>query len=659
MGNCGHFCLFKYKNKSFVYNVCFFNTSSVGRIKVKNIDIVNYVCYNILMMYTRMLSEDYHMKKFITILLTLLMILSAAACSAQSPTPSAQPSSSLSDKTTVSPSVTQTPTPSEALIEPTPVPVSEEIRALGDYTVIYPETYENPRQMAEVELLCDVIEELSGKKPSAVSDGRASLTGKNYIIFASSHIKTEFDDTLAALECEMDYVICTDKDKNIILGGKTYYSDMRAAYDFINNYLGYDDIDDIYTQPTKNIDGSFVYVYEKPSFLIIAHNAAHNVFTKSVIRDAKSACFNVMTVDKNFCTEAEYMDIGTWCVRFEMYFMGITLCDYDTCDVELYCEDYIIKNPMAKYAGIRDEPPTELLPTIQKMADNFNAKYSRYGIKCFVNHMMSGKVWDALENDGYLSNVPITGFDKYLKNYSSSDINIIEYLGFLQKVKRVTDKNGQDFWMYLESYNLKNKGVTVQTSKTFRYTAYLAMCFGADAAGYFLYADATYYTAEGDWSHGQLLEADFTPTKAWYDAKTTNEELEKLSKIYYLYTNKTAYLVGPDEHGRFTPDDESKAYQGIIEEFLDRKGNEVTNRNYLVGCFDKKDGDGHAFIIMNLDELNTVKYTTERGETVKLKINGENVTFYQGGEKIDVPVDENGYYTPVMANGACIFVTVD
>lgn len=591
------------------------------------------------------------MKKFIALLSVSLLILLFAACGLNTQSPTL--SGSLSGESAV------TPVPSEEPAEPTPAPVSDAIRALGDYTIIYPEHYQNPRQTVEVELLRNVIEELSGKKPEAICDDVTSVTCKNCIVFASSNVKTEFDDTIKTLKSEMDYVICVDKDRNIILGGQTYYSDMRAAYDFINNYLGYDDVEDVYTQPTKDIDGSFVYEYEEPSFLIIAHNAAHNVFTKKVIRDAKSAHFNVMTVDRNFCTEAEYTEIGTWCVRYEMYFMGIALCDYDTCDVELYCEDYIIKNPMAKYAGIRDEPPAELLPTVQKIADNFNAKYSRYGIKCFVNHIMSGKVWDALENEGYLANVPITGFDKYLKNYASSDINIIEYLGFLQQVKRVTDKNAQDFWMYLESYDLKNKGVTVYTSKTFRYTAYLAMCFGADAAGYFLYADATYYTAEGDWSHGELLEADFTPTDAWYDAKTANEELEKISKIYSRYTNKSAYLIGPDKNGKFTPDGDCTAYYGIIEEFLDKTGNEITDRNYLVGCFDKKDGDGNAFIIMNLEELNAQPYTTSRGQKIKLKINGENVTFYQGGEKIDVEIDEDGYYTPVMSNGACIFVTVD
>lgn len=614
------------------------------------------------------------MKKIITILSAFLMILSISACAAPSESllPSASPSASATTDPTTTPSNDPTPTPSTEptpLPTPTPIPVSESVRALGDYTIIYPADYENPRQMTEVELLSQVIEKLSGKKPTVVSDAAASITGKNHIIFASSSYNTEFDSKIDALTSEMDYIICVDKDKNIVLGGQTYYSDMRAAYDFINNYLGYNDIDDIYSIPEKDITGEFVYTYEAPTFIIAAHNAAHNVFTKAVIRDAKEAHFNLMTADKNFCTDEEYMDIATWCVRFEMYFMAHVSANYETCDVTLTCEDFMLKNPMVKHAHLRDEPGEDLLPTIHKMAKNFNSKYAQYGLKCYVNHFRSGSIFEAMENTGYLSNVPVTGYDAYLRNYSTTSIggSIHSYLSFLQLVKRVTDKYDQEFWMYLESYDLANKkvingssdSVKVYTSKTFRYTAYLSMCFGADAVNYFCYADTTYYKAEGDWSHGQLLEEDFTPTQAWYDAKATNEELEKLSKVYSQYTNKAAYVIGPDEENEFTPIDACTPYYNIIEEFLDKKGNEITDKNYLVGCFDKNEGDGHAFIIMNLEELNAQQYSPEKGSKIKLKINGENVTFYQGGEKIDVAVDADGYYTPVMANGACIFVTVD
>lgn len=618
------------------------------------------------------------MKKLITILLTVLLTLSFAACGTQTPTPTTVPSSSPSSEPTTSPSseptsspsdeptVTPSPTDEPSEPTPTPIPVSAQVKALGDYTIVYPSHYENPRQMVEVELLAQVIEELSGKKPTVVSDAAASLTGKNYIIFASSNIKTEFDDKIDSLSNEMDYVICVDKDNNIVLGGQTYYSDMRAAYDFINNYIGYNDVDDIYTVPEKEIGGEFVYTYEAPTFIIAAHNAAHNVFTKAVIRDAKEAHFNLMTSDYNFNDDEQYKDVATWCVRFELYFMCGVLSNYETFETELICEDFMINNPMAKYAHLRDEPSEDVLPTIGKLADNFNSKYAQYGIKCYVNHFRSGSIWSNMENTGVISNVPITGFDAYLRNYTKPAIggSIHSYLEFLQLVKRVTDKYDQEFWMYLESYDLANKKVNgektqVNTSKSFRYTAYLAMCFGADAVNYFCYADTTYYKAEGDWSHGQLLEEDFTPTNAWYDAQTTNAELEKISKIYSQYTNKAAYIIGPDEENEFTPTDECTPYYDIIEEFLDRKGNEVTKRNYLVGCFDKNEGDGHAFIIMNLEELSSQTYTTTRGEDVKIKINGENVTFYQDGEIIDVAVDANGYYTPVIANGACLFVTVD
>ena len=603
------------------------------------------------------------MKKIISILLASAMLFTVTACGTVSPSPSdtvtPTPSILPSESPSADPTPTLTPTPSEDPT-PTPIPVSEDVKALGDYVIIYSEKYEAPRQMREVELLQDVIEKLSGKRPQAVKDTQMSLSNDNYIIFASSNINTKFDSTFESLESEMDYAICVDSEKNIILGGQTYYSDMRAAYDFINNYLGYDDLEDVYSVPEKGINGEFVSRYVAPTFIIAAHNAFHQPFTPKFIKQAKDCNINLMSY--NLCTgsqywkEEDYKDVATWCVRFGMYFLADAVVDANN-EATLHCEEFMLNNPMVYAAHLRDEPDVSILPVIHKQIESFNSKYSQYGIKCYVNHFYSYEIWNSLDQNGYLNNLQITGFDRYSKNYKFTYSEWLDYINLLKIVRRVTgDKI--DFWMYLESYNLMNKGQTIYTDKTFRFTSYLAMCFGAKGVNYFCYADLPYYKYEGDWSHGQLLEEDFTPTKAWYDAQKTNEDLLKFAEIYEQYTNVGAYMLGKDPDEEVVEEDRYTGFDDILVDVLDKKGNEVT-APYLVGCFDKKDGNGKAFMVLNLDELNSQAYTTARGVKLKLKINGDNVTFYQDGEVITVEQDENGYYTPVIANGAAVFVTVD
>lgn len=605
------------------------------------------------------------MKRFFSILLALVMLFSVTACSTATPTPSGTTAASPSADAETTPTPTPTPTPSDDPTPtpsptPTPIPVSEDVKALGDYVIIYSEKYEAPRQMREVELLQDVIEKLSGKRPQAQKDSDGALTNKNYIIFASSDVKTSCDSTFDALEDEMDYAICIDDDKNVILGGKTYYSDMRAAYEFINNYLGYDDLEDVYALPTKELSGQFVSKYVAPKFIIAAHNAFHQSFTPKFIKEARDCNINLMSynlsTDPKYWVEENYKDIATWCVRFGMYFMVDAYADANN-EVTIRSEEFMLNNPMVYAAHLRDEPGPEILPAIHAQVESYNSKYSQYGIKCYVNHFYSFEVWESLEENGYLDNLQVTGFDRYARNYNLTYAEWLDYINFLKIVRRVTgDKI--DFWMYLESFNLKNNGITVYTAKSFRFASYLAMCFGAKGVNYFCYADLPYYKYEGDWSHGQLLEDDFTPTKAWYDAQRTNEELMKLAEIYSLYTNTGAYLLGKDPNGAVAEENRYTGFDDVLVEALDKNGNEIT-APYLVGCFDKKDGDGKAFMVLNLAELNAQSYTTTRGVKVKLKINGENVTFYQDGEIIDVAQDENGYYTPIIANGTAVFVTVD
>lgn len=604
------------------------------------------------------------MKKLFSILLASAILLSSAACSTVSPTPSDTVNENPSVLPSVSQSESPTPSPSQEpeLPTPTPIPVSDSVKKLGDYIIIYPNEYENPRQMKEVELLQNVIEKLSGKRPSTQKDTDGELTNKNYIIFASSTVKTSQDKVFNELLSEMDYAICFDDDNNVILGGKTYYSDMRAAYDFINNYLGYDDIEDEYSEPEKGIGEDTVYAYTAPTFIVAAHNAWHPAFTPKVVKEACDCHINLMTYnlcsDQKYWIEDDYKALATWCVRFGIYFMADAYISGDN-EVTIKSEEFMLKNPMLYGVHLRDEPGENDLPTVHKQVESFNLKYSEYNLKCYINHFYSGTVWDSLENNGYLSNSQITGFDRYARNYNLSYTDWLDYVDFLKRVKRVSDNGNIDFWMYLESYKLMNKGETIYTDKTFRFTSYLAMCFGAKGINYFCYADLPYYNYEGDWSHGQLLESDFTPTKAWHHAQSANEDILKFAEIYNQYNNIGAYMVGKSSQNDRTEENRYTGCDDILVDFLDKKGNEVTDKYYLVGCFDKNEGDGKAFLILNLDKMNSQAYTTTRGQKVKLKINGENVKFYQDGEIINVETDENGYYTPIIANGTAIFVTVD
>ena len=62
---------------------------------------------------------------------------------------------------------------------------------------------------------------------------------------------------------------------------------------------------------------------------------------------------------------------------------------------------------------------------------------------------------------------------------------------------------------------------------------------------------------------------------------------------------------------------------------------------------------------MNINTIDDVPYDETESEPVRMKINGENVSFYFEGEKQNIQKDSDGYYSINMGNGYCWFVTVD
>ena len=98
-------------------------------------------------------------------------------------------------------------------------------------------------------------------------------------------------------------------------------------------------------------------------------------------------------------------------------------------------------------------------------------------------------------------------------------------------------------------------------------------------------------------------------------------------------------------------------FGNVVEDIKDDSNGSVA---YLIGCFDKKSSSGNAFTLVNLNNLDDITYgDNTESTTTKIKIKGDNVTFYRDGYVSEVPCDDDGYYTLNMKNGSCWFVTVD
>lgn len=542
-----------------------------------------------------------------------------------------------------------------ALSSCTDTPVDKETikDTIGDYTIVYPAEY-SEWKLEEVEFLKSVIKTVSGKEINAVPDTEA-VSGKKIILASSSRISTAFDEEIKEFPNAMCYVVGPDGD-NIVLGGQNFYSDMRAIYDFTENCLGYDDLNDIFSDTVHDLDKKKTVIWEKPDFYIMGANFSCAPMTEPwQIKDLADCNFNVVQLNSgmlDFYTEKSLRDTFKYCARFGIEAMYLPQVDSTAKELILPDEDDIIENPAFWGFYIVDEPRTEeqnelyrevLRKAKKKYSGNDRKFYINTGWECDPDSLDRPVQMDYWEE--YYRESDALSFDWYQRNFGNRDFCL---LYTWEQWAELARKNGQDLYVYIEAYNLKNNGLN--TTKLFRTSSYLALCFGAEMIEYFQYGDASpYYTSEGDWSEGSLVDYDFTKNSSYYDAQRCNEEIMNVAKL----------LEGYEFEGTYTADPKSERLMYIDTLCPDRnnfasvRGN-PSKASVVFGCYVNEETGKRALLVMNMDAINDTDYDKDKdSSTLTLKFAKQNVTCYREGKPFEMTAtDKEDQFTVPFGNGS-------
>ncbi len=570
--------------------------------------------------------------------LLIIMLLSFTACGTI--TPSASPDAPGS---TASPDIpSETPKPDFPEYPDETVKLTD----LGGYTIVYPSYYDEYR-MNEVYILRDTIKKVTGAELKIISDGEAK--GEHEIILASSGRKNGVEESIEMFESGLDYVVGA-LNGNIILGGNNFYADMRAVYDFINNYLGFNDVDNIYSEPKIEISGVNFHVYKKPLLTLMGSNYSVRAYTEQyAIRDMHEAHFNMTLIDVGLYSQEQLRDFVKWCARYEIFVImrGINF-------TQTYTDCPIIAGHM-----IMDEPAISDFIYFSDICTDYLEKYAQYGWQPYVNFTGDEYVWLVLEEfPDMFDSVPVVSLDRYFQHSIIENIHIGgNLLHVYEQARERAVKRGEELWTYIEAYDIVNSNKN--TSKLFRWSSYISLCFGAKGILYFQYGDASpEYTAEGDWSFGSLVNLDNTKNKAWYDAKECNEELLKIAEILNQYKSAGVYVHNTTFKQYYNTYIENPytEFDSIITDI--KKPTE--SMPYLFGFYDKKDNNSsHAVTLLSLESLDELKYGANEPEYAKIKLAGDNIKFYHEGVLQNIEPDADGYYSIDVSNGSCWFITMD
>lgn len=543
------------------------------------------------------------------------------------------------------------------------------ISNLSQFKIVYSSKYEE-WQMEEVKVLQDVIEHLTGKKIDAVSD--ETEKGEHEIILASSKRETHVSNTVKGFKSELDYVISV-AEGNIVLGGNSYYGDMRAVYDFVNNYLGYDDLEGKYIQEQnkdaekkdksddekaeddaeeqkkiEEIKGTKTVLYTEPLYDIVVENPGEYPFAEvKNVKLLSDASFNLVKLDTMKFNSETIRTYSKWCARFGVRILQQAVYNIRTNKFVTNEEEFMSTCPIV-YGHIVNIIGADGLAGVD-IGDVYKEQYSKYGWKIVAN--FSSSTYDEESEESPFKEIfdnkdAYKSIDVISLNHDISFGNTggfredFKHLNVIDQFKKMADRNGSEFWFSAYSGKKYNE-------KMYQWDAYIGLAFGANGIKYSTLKKAV------------LLNDDYSKTKNYEIAKLANEEI--LSVVEASSYNDYKY-IGADSIG-YSELDNFGVINDPYEKFNEKISfnDKYVKNPYTVGCFEAKDGSGKiAYMFVNIAEL-------QDGGSISLpvpfNVNAKKVTLIKANEKTDLIKDETGlfegYYKLSAENGKGAFIVVE
>ena len=215
------------------------------------------------------------------------------------------------------------------------------------------------------------------------------------------------------------------------------------------------------------------------------------------------------------------------------------------------------------------------------------------------------------------------------------------YKDYVKNIEIVADacrESGRDFWVYIQTCSWSRE-VREPGEAEIRWQAYTMLSFGAKTLLYYILATLSCHT-------GASFDVRGDKTKNYFAIQRMANGLHKLSDLYVGYKNLGAFNVNSDP--------EKTPYLEMYNPYKDFKAisDIKCDTPLLVGCFEKKEGNGYAFTLVNHQDFASPKTCT-----VKFKANGKLTMYYDGEPQTLTPV--NGEYEIKLVQGDGVFVTVD
>ena len=307
-----------------------------------------------------------------------------------------------------------------------------------------------------------------------------------------------------------------------------------------------------------------------------------------------------------------------------------------------------------------DEPGTDAFPWMSRIMNKFEEKTGHSSLinllPAYANAAQLKYGANADKIDYYDTDPNI--FEKYCEEYCkafTSDILCTDiypldwtltgikrtrrnYVEYINQSAKVAHRFGKKFWCCIQTYGYSS-GKRTPNEAEFRWQCYCVLSFGCTGILLWNYLGKPEFPS-------LVHPITLTPTDAYYDCQTVMWEMRNLSDTYIQYK----YL------GSFNKNDNDElTYLHMSDPYedFDVLTDISSNDPLLFGCFEKKQGRGKAFTVVNMNE-----FALELPATVSFKTKAKKVTVYRKNEFCEItPI--RGKYTISLECGEGVFVMLD
>lgn len=214
-----------------------------------------------------------------------------------------------------------------------------------------------------------------------------------------------------------------------------------------------------------------------------------------------------------------------------------------------------------------------------------------------------------------------------------------DYVKNLEYGANAARNSGRELWVCIQSCTWSRSTRPVERAEL-RWQAYTCLSFGATCLLYYVFAARP----EHDYS---MIDFRGERRQLYYDSQEMALGLKRLSEVFVQYRNLGAFSLNSSPEA--TPYLEMNTPYRDFSVLRDLQA----DTPLLVGCFEKAEGKGHAFTLVNMQD-----FAEEKASRISFCAEGR-LTLYQDGIPSPMICDRDGVYRLTLAMGDGVFITVE